>query len=114
MRGVAWIALAKPLRSSFVAREDIAYKTYDRLFRSRDEYAQGKYDVTTRWLAPSIQRADPERLLVNVGCGSGEYNAVARARGFACSRANRKPKRLRSRRGPQHTAATWSGAGSWI
>ena len=65
-----------------LAREDIAYKTRDHRFRSRDEYAQGKYDVTSRWLAPSIRNGEPGRLLVNVGCGSGEYNATARALGL--------------------------------
>src|SRR5665647_3890861 len=60
-------------------REDIDYKTSDHLFRSKDEYAQGKYDVTTRWLKSRIK---PDQLLLNIGCGSGEYNAAAHAMGL--------------------------------
>jgi SAM-dependent methyltransferase len=60
-------------------REDIDYKTTDHLFRSKDEYAQGKYDVTTRWLKPRLK---PDQLLLNIGCGSGEYNAAAHAMGL--------------------------------
>lgn len=59
--------------------ENLAYKTEDHLFRSKDEYAQGKYDVTTRWLAGRIL---PGQLMLNIGCGSGEYNATARAMGL--------------------------------
>ena len=60
-------------------RENLAYKTADHLLRARDEYAQGKYDVTTRWLTP---RLAPGQLLLNIGCGSGEYNATAHALGL--------------------------------
>jgi len=60
-------------------RENIEYKTQDHLLRSRDEYAQGKYDITTRWLK---HRLEPGQLLLNVGCGSGEYNATANAMGL--------------------------------
>ena len=56
--------------------EDLAYKTKDHQFRSVDEYAQGKYDITTRWLAPLVRS---EQVLLNIGCGSGEYNATAHA-----------------------------------
>ncbi len=59
--------------------EDIDYKTSDHLFRSKDEYAQGKYDLTTRWLKPLVR---PGQLLLNIGCGSGEYNATAAAMGL--------------------------------
>ena len=59
--------------------ENLAYKTKDHLLRSNDEYAQGKYDVTTRWLAPRIR---PGQLLLNIGCGSGEYNATATSMGL--------------------------------
>ena len=69
----------RSLYTSAVPREDLAYKTRDHLFRSNDEYAQGKYDITTRWLAP---RARPAQLLLNIGCGSGDYNATARAMGL--------------------------------
>jgi len=60
-------------------RQNLAYKTDDHVFRSKDEYAQGKYDVTTRWLAPRISSG---QLLLNIGCGSGEYNHKARALGL--------------------------------
>jgi len=60
-------------------RENLEYKAQDHLLRSRDEYAQGKYDVTTRWLRPRIK---PGQLLLNIGCGSGEYNATAHALGL--------------------------------
>ena len=60
-------------------REDIDYKTSDHLFRSKDEYAQGKYDLTTRWLRPIAQ---PGQLLLNIGCGGGEYNGAAAAMGL--------------------------------
>jgi len=60
-------------------RENIEYKTQDHLLRSRDEYAHGKYDITTRWLRP---RLGSGQLLLNIGCGSGEYNAIAHALGL--------------------------------
>lgn len=60
-------------------RENVAYKTDDHQFRSQDEYAQGKYTVTTRWLQPL---ARPGQLLLNIGCGGGEYNATAAALGL--------------------------------
>ena len=59
--------------------EDVAYKTADHLFRSKDAYAQGKYDITTRWLR---KRIAPDQLLLNIGCGSGEYNGAAHAMGL--------------------------------
>lgn len=59
--------------------EDIAYKTADHEFRSVDEYARGKYDLTSRWLRPRVR---PGQLLLNIGCGSGEYNATAAAMGL--------------------------------
>lgn len=59
--------------------ENIDYKTQDHLLRSRDEYAQGKYDITSRWLAPRIR---PGQLLINIGCGGGEYNAKAHTMGL--------------------------------
>jgi SAM-dependent methyltransferase len=60
-------------------RENIEYKTQDHLLRSRDEYAQGKYDITTTWLTPRMKAG---QLLLNIGCGSGEYNAKAHAMGL--------------------------------
>lgn len=59
--------------------ENLAYKLDDHRFRSSDEYAQGKYDVTTRWLAPRLRTG---QVLLNIGCGSGEYTAVAHAMGL--------------------------------
>jgi len=56
-----------------------SYKQEDHLFRSADAYAQGKYDITTRWLRPRVQAG---QLLLNVGCGGGEYNATARELGL--------------------------------
>jgi len=59
--------------------ENLAYKTADHQFRANDEYAQGKYDITTRWLSSRVQ---PGQRLLNVGCGGGEYNATAHAMGL--------------------------------
>src|SRR5580704_10149089 len=60
-------------------QEDLAYKAADHEFRSKDAYAQGKYDITTRWLRKRIK---PGELLLNIGCGGGEYNAAANALGL--------------------------------
>lgn len=60
-------------------QEDLAYKAADHAFRSKDAYAQGKYDLTTRWLK---NRIVPGQLLLNIGCGTGEYNAVGHALGL--------------------------------
>lgn len=62
-----------------MVHQNLAYKNDDHLFRSADEYAQGKYDVTTRWLAPCVK---PGQLLLNIGCGSGEYSVTATAMGL--------------------------------
>lgn len=62
-----------------MVQEDLAYKTADHLFRSKDAYAQGKYDITTRWLK---KRIAPGHLLLNIGCGSGEFNGAAHAMGL--------------------------------
>jgi SAM-dependent methyltransferase len=58
---------------------DLGYTLRDHQLRSRDEYARGKYDITTRWLAPMIRRG---QTLLNIGCGGGEYNAIARQLGL--------------------------------
>jgi 2-polyprenyl-3-methyl-5-hydroxy-6-metoxy-1,4-benzoquinol methylase len=63
----------------YSAHEDPIYKHDDHQFRSVDEYAQGKYTLTTRWLRPL---AKPGELLLNIGCGGGEYNAIASALGL--------------------------------
>lgn len=70
-------------------REDLAYKTSDHLFRSKDEYAQGKYDLTTRWLRRQVQ---PGQLLLNIGCGSGEYNGAAQAMGLRVAACEPEPQ----------------------
>jgi len=54
--------------------ENLNYKTDDHAFRSVDEYAQAKYRITTDWLNPHIR---PGQKLLNIGCGSGEYNTIA-------------------------------------
>jgi len=62
-----------------VVEQDLEYKARDHALRSRDEYANGKYDVTTRWLAPHVRAG---QTLLNIGCGSGEYNETARGLGL--------------------------------
>jgi SAM-dependent methyltransferase len=56
---------------------DQAYTTEDHAFRESDDYARAKYDLTLRWLGPGRGRT-----LLNVGCGSGLFNALARDAGF--------------------------------
>jgi 2-polyprenyl-3-methyl-5-hydroxy-6-metoxy-1,4-benzoquinol methylase len=60
--------------SEVTPAEDLAYKALDHEFRARDAYAWTKYDMTTDWIAPFVR---PGMLLLNVGCGGGEYNRVA-------------------------------------
>jgi 2-polyprenyl-3-methyl-5-hydroxy-6-metoxy-1,4-benzoquinol methylase len=69
--------------------QNIAYKTTDHAFRSADAYAQGKYDITTRWLRP---RARAGQRLLNVGCGGGEYNSVARSLGYDVTACEPEPQ----------------------
>ncbi len=52
--------------------QNLEYKTADHQFRSRDEYANAKYDITSTWLAPFL--AAGRLTVANVGCGGGEYN----------------------------------------
>ncbi len=63
--------------------EVASYKHEDHLFRSADEYANAKYDITTRWLGLAGRDAVAGKTLANVGCGSGEYNVRAAALGLA-------------------------------
>jgi SAM-dependent methyltransferase len=53
---------------------DASYKAEDHSQRGDDLYAWSKYDLTTQWLRPLVRTG--QRLL-NIGCGSGEYNRVA-------------------------------------
>src|SRR5437899_71740 len=57
-----------------VIAENIEYKSADHAFRSRDVYAWSKYAMTSEWLRPHARQG---MRLLNIGCGSGEYNAVA-------------------------------------
>ncbi len=54
--------------------QDLAFKALDHEFRARDVYAWTKYDITTDWITPFVR---PGMLLLNIGCGGGEYNHVA-------------------------------------
>ena len=58
---------------------DQSYKTDDHAQRGNDLYAWSKYDLTTEWLRPF---ARPGQRLLNIGCGSGEYNVVAAGLGL--------------------------------
>lgn len=60
--------------------ENLEYKNLDHQFRSRDEYANAKYDITSQWLGPALAQGD-SKVIANVGCGSGEYNSKLAATG---------------------------------
>ena len=62
--------------------EVASYKHEDHLFRSADEYANAKYDITTRWLGLAGRGGVAGKTLANVGCGSGEFNLRAAALGL--------------------------------
>ena len=49
------------------------------LAQRTDRYPQAKRELTRRWLVPY---AKPGMTLVNVGCGAGDFNAVAQAMGL--------------------------------
>ena len=57
------------------------YTHADHEHRDEDAYAQLKYSVTLRWLS-DLGANKGERLL-NVGCGAGDFNALATAAGYA-------------------------------
>ncbi len=66
--------------------ENLEYKSQDHQFRSRDEYANAKYDITSQWLAKALA-SGRQKTVANVGCGSGEYNlrlAATGAKVLAC------------------------------
>ena len=54
------------------------YTTTDHEFRDDDSYALGKYELTSRWL----RNLDARGTLVNIGCGAGQFNAMAVELGF--------------------------------
>ena len=82
------------MRSSTAARAD-GYKakrpagpqftcvrtyTFDNCLAQRtDRYPQAKRELTRRWLIPY---ARPGMTLINIGCGAGDFNAVAHAMGL--------------------------------
>jgi SAM-dependent methyltransferase len=57
---------------------DLGYTAADHDFRESDDYAGAKYALTLRWLGPARGRK-----LLNIGCGSGHFNALAHAAGFS-------------------------------
>lgn len=54
------------------------YTIADHEFRDDDVYALGKYRLTQRWLQPLSTRGT----LLNIGCGAGQFNAMAVDLGF--------------------------------
>lgn len=69
------LELKKPITIS----ENLNYKATDHLFRNKDEYARAKYDITTHYIQKEAQAG---MKLINIGCGSGEYNHIATAMGL--------------------------------
>jgi len=54
--------------------------TFDNCLAQRtDRYPQAKRELTRRWLVPY---ARPGMTLINIGCGAGDFNAVAHAMGL--------------------------------
>lgn len=56
---------------------DDAYTQADHNFRENDSYALAKYAISLRWLGEGNGRR-----MLNVGCGSGLFNHLARNAGF--------------------------------
>ncbi len=54
------------------------YTISDHEFRDDDAYAFGKYLLTARWIRPLETRG----LLLNIGCGAGQFNELAVDLGF--------------------------------
>jgi ubiquinone/menaquinone biosynthesis C-methylase UbiE len=51
--------------------------TFDNWLAQRtDRYPQAKRELTRRWLIPY---ARPGMTLISIGCGAGDFNAVAHA-----------------------------------
>lgn len=59
---------------------DDDYTQNDHSKRDEDAYARLKYQLTLRWLLG--QERGPKRTLLNVGCGAGDFNALAQQTGF--------------------------------
>ncbi len=57
---------------------DDHYTASDHEFRDDDVYALGKYQLTRRWLEQLGTRGH----LLNIGCGAGQFNAMAVDLGF--------------------------------
>jgi SAM-dependent methyltransferase len=55
------------------------YTHADHVVRDGDRYALAKYKITERWLRPHVR---PGQTLLNVGCGSGVFNPIARKMGL--------------------------------
>jgi SAM-dependent methyltransferase len=59
----------------------MSYTHEDHLFRDQDQYANGKYELTMRWL----KQAGLKEPMVNIGCGAGDFNRIAANAGFVVS-----------------------------
>ena len=57
----------------------MSYTQSDHLFRGEDQYAQGKYDITLKWLLDIGHKGK----MLNIGCGAGDFNQAAAAHGFS-------------------------------
>lgn len=52
----------------------------DHAARENDKYALAKYELTLRWLR--ARRTSADAGILNVGCGSGQFNVMAERSGF--------------------------------
>ncbi len=52
----------------------------DHATRENDKYAEAKYHLTLRWLR--ARRVEPSNTILNVGCGSGQFNVMAEEAGY--------------------------------
>lgn len=59
------------------------YTLEDHAVRETDRYALSKYDITERWMKEMPNAQAPGRVLLNVGCGSGEFNRRAYLMGYS-------------------------------
>jgi 2-polyprenyl-3-methyl-5-hydroxy-6-metoxy-1,4-benzoquinol methylase len=62
--------------------ENLEYKTGDHSFRSNDEYANAKYDITANWLQLGSLSGSSDKSIANVGCGSGEFSQRVASWGY--------------------------------
>jgi SAM-dependent methyltransferase len=58
---------------------DASYTAVDHGLRENDAYAKAKYDITMRWLGAA---PTPTTRLINIGCGAGLFNRIAREAGY--------------------------------